>query len=137
MPFTYVIGRRLERAYKRYSKLRNLGLNTSQIQHRAFTICAFISFNLLFWMGVNPTLGWLQPFEQQFIGWIAVITSTILCSLEMKVNDTFQELRKLIRYTDVLERCQNLPKDVVSLLLFKIQQQQRSLITKPLRILEI
>ena len=88
-------------------------------------------------MGVNPTLGWLQPFEQQFIGWIAVIASTILCSLEMKVNDTFQELRKLIRYTDVLERCQNLPKDVVSLLLFKIQQQQRSLITKPLRILEI
>ncbi len=74
---TYVIGRRLERAYKRYSKRKNIALNASQIHHRAFTLCAFISFNLLFWMGVNPTLGWLHPFEQQFIGWIAVIASTM------------------------------------------------------------
>ncbi len=74
---TYVIGRRLERAYKRYSKYRNLVLTASQIQHRAFTLCAFISFNLLFWMGVNPTLGWLPAFEQQFIGWMAVIASTM------------------------------------------------------------
>jgi hypothetical protein len=74
---TYVIGRRLERMYKRYVKRRNLAVSASQIQHRAFTLCAFISFNLLFWMGVNPTLGWLPPFEQQFIGWIAVIASTM------------------------------------------------------------
>jgi hypothetical protein len=74
---SYVIGRRLERTYKRYSKCRNLVLNASQIQHRAFTLCAFISFNLLFWMGVNPTLGWLPAFEQQFIGWMAVIASTM------------------------------------------------------------
>ncbi|NMF59631.1 cyclic nucleotide-binding domain-containing protein [Pseudanabaena yagii] len=74
---TYVIGRRLERIYKRYAKRRNFAVSASQIQHRAFTLCAFISFNLLFWMGVNPTLGWLPPFEQQFIGWFAVIASTM------------------------------------------------------------
>ncbi|PZO42337.1 MAG: cyclic nucleotide-binding protein [Pseudanabaena frigida] len=78
---TYIIGRRLERLYKSYSKRHakrhNLVLNASQIHHRAFTLCAFISFNLLFWMGVNPTLGWLYPFEQQFIGWVAVIASTM------------------------------------------------------------
>lgn len=74
---SYVIGRRIERAYKRYSKKKNQVINASQIQHRVFTICAFISFNLLFWMGVNPTLGWLPPLEQQFIGWIAVIASTM------------------------------------------------------------
>lgn len=74
---TYLIGRRLEKAYKRYSKRHNLVFNASQIQHQAFTLCAFISFNLLFWMGVNPTLGWLPPFAQQLIGWIAVIISTM------------------------------------------------------------
>ncbi|PZV15916.1 MAG: cyclic nucleotide-binding protein [Pseudanabaena sp.] len=74
---TYVIGRQIERSYKRYSKRHNLVLTASQIQHRAFTLCAFISFNLLFWMGVNPTLGWLPTFEQQFIGWMAVIASTL------------------------------------------------------------
>jgi hypothetical protein len=74
---TYAIGRSIERTYKRYCKRRKLITNPSQIHHRAFTICAFISFNLLFWMGVNPTLGWLPPFAQQLIGWMAVIVSTM------------------------------------------------------------
>ena len=51
------IGCWLENQYKRLP--RNRAVSKTALQHHCFSFCTFISFNLLFFMGVRPSLGWL------------------------------------------------------------------------------
>jgi Cyclic nucleotide-binding domain/FHA domain len=73
---TYVLGRFLERSYKRYLLDRNRSFNPEIVRHRLFTIFTFLAFNILFFLGVFPTLIWLEPLRP-FVAWGIVIISTI------------------------------------------------------------
>jgi pSer/pThr/pTyr-binding forkhead associated (FHA) protein len=73
---TYVLGRLLEKAYKRYLDKHNRTFKTKIIRHRLFTIYTFLAFNILFFLGVFPTLIWLEPLRP-FLAWGVVIISAI------------------------------------------------------------
>jgi pSer/pThr/pTyr-binding forkhead associated (FHA) protein len=65
---TYLIGIFLEHQYtKHHSHLSQI-----QIRHGAYTICTFLAFSFLFFLGVYPTIGWLTPIGQNLLSWIAV-----------------------------------------------------------------
>ncbi|MDJ0601057.1 MAG: hypothetical protein QNJ37_19725 [Crocosphaera sp.] len=72
---TYVIGMRLEKAYKRYNKRFKKPLSLEQVHHRLFTLFTFVSFNCLFFLGVRPTLGWIPFHGQNMITWAAILMS--------------------------------------------------------------
>ncbi|CAN1211592.1 hypothetical protein TUMEXPCC7403_15420 [Tumidithrix helvetica PCC 7403] len=74
---TYMLGVWLERLYKHYNKKRSVPLSHEQIQHWAFSFSTFFAFNFLFFLGVYPTLGWLSPWGQSLVSWLAVIAVTL------------------------------------------------------------
>jgi hypothetical protein len=73
---TYGLGRLLETVYKRYLNHRKRLLKREVIRHRLFTVYTFLAFNILFFLGVFPTLVWLEPFR--FLpAWGVVMISSI------------------------------------------------------------
>ena len=74
---TYAIGFWLEKRYKRYNKRFKRPLPIEQIYHRLFTLFTVVAFNLLFFLGVQPTLGWLPSPLQLFLSWAAVLASSL------------------------------------------------------------
>ena len=74
----YCIGYFLERQYKRLPMLQSLP--EIALQHHCFSVCTFISFNLLFFIGVRPSLGWLPAIVVKGASWILVSMSVVwLC----------------------------------------------------------
>ena len=72
------IGCWLENLYKRLP--RNRSLSKITLQHHCFSFCTFISFNLLFFMGVRPSLGWLPMMLVNGVSWLLVVVTTLwLC----------------------------------------------------------
>ncbi|MBW4657857.1 MAG: hypothetical protein KME15_04230 [Drouetiella hepatica Uher 2000/2452] len=74
---TYAIGLWAEWYYKRYNKRQRHPLSSEQVQSRMFAIATFTAFNLLFFMGVRPTLGYLPAPIQQILSWAAVVASSL------------------------------------------------------------
>jgi len=74
---TYAIGLWAEKAYKRYNKRFKYRLSVEQAHNRAFAIATFLAFNLLFFLGVRPTLGYLPSPAQQLLSWTAVVASSL------------------------------------------------------------
>jgi hypothetical protein len=74
---TYAFGLWIEKAYKRYNKRFKRPLPLEQVYHRLFALFTFAAFNLLFFLGVRPSLSWLPLIQQQFLSWGAVTVSTL------------------------------------------------------------
>ncbi len=74
---TYAIGYWLEKRSKRYNKRFKRPLPIEQIYHRLFTLFTVVAFNLLFFLGVRPTLGWLLLPLQLVLSWGAVFASSL------------------------------------------------------------
>ncbi|NJN89458.1 MAG: hypothetical protein HC878_03145 [Leptolyngbyaceae cyanobacterium SL_5_14] len=74
---TYAIGLWVERHYKRRNKRLGYPLSVEQVQSRMFAVTTFLAFNLLFFMGVRPTLGYFPLFIQQILSWGAVVASSL------------------------------------------------------------
>ncbi|MCG8365094.1 MAG: hypothetical protein MJA27_17420 [Pseudanabaenales cyanobacterium] len=74
---TYVLGLRIEKAYKRYNKKFKRPLPLEQVHHQLFTLFSFAAFNALFFLGVRPTLGWLPLIVQQVLSWGAILASSL------------------------------------------------------------
>jgi hypothetical protein len=74
---TYAVGLWVEKAYKRYNKRFKHPLPLVQVYHRLFGVFTFAAFNLLFFLGVRPTLGWLPPLVQQLLSWGAIFASSL------------------------------------------------------------
>jgi hypothetical protein len=74
---TYAIGLWLEKQVKRHNRKQQLPLYSEQLQSRLFAISTFLSFNLLFFMGVRPTLGYLPIWMQQGLSWVAIVASSL------------------------------------------------------------
>jgi hypothetical protein len=74
---TYAIGLWAEKAYKRYNKRFKHPLSIEQVHNRAFAIATFLAFNLLFFLGVRPTLSYLPSLIQQLLSWAAVLASSL------------------------------------------------------------
>jgi hypothetical protein len=74
---TYVIGLWIEKAYKRHNKRFKHPLPLVEVYHRLFILFSFAAFNLLFFLGVRPTLGWLSPVVQQLLSWGAILASSL------------------------------------------------------------
>lgn len=74
---SYAIGLWAERTYKRYNRRRSRPLNAESVQNRAFASATFLAFNLLFFLGVRPTLGYLPLSLQHVVSWLAIVLSSL------------------------------------------------------------
>jgi hypothetical protein len=74
---TYAIGLWTEKIYKRYNRQLRRPLSADRVQGRMFAIATFTAFNLLFFMGVQPTLGYFPDAVQNVISWAAIILSSL------------------------------------------------------------
>lgn len=74
---SYAIGLWAERTYKRYNRRRSRPLNAESVQSRAFASATFLAFNLLFFLGVRPTLGYLPLSLQHLVSWLAIVLSSL------------------------------------------------------------
>jgi hypothetical protein len=74
---TYTLGLWAEKFYKRRNRHSTRPISVEQLQSRLFAIASFISFNLLFFMGVQPTLGYFPDVIQNLISWGAIVLSSL------------------------------------------------------------
>ena len=74
---TYAIGLWLEKVSKRRNKRFKYPLPVEQVQSHLFAIAAFLAFNLLFFCGVRPTLGYFPEVIQNLISWAAIVSSSL------------------------------------------------------------
>jgi hypothetical protein len=73
---SYFLGRKLEKSYKSYLRRTNQSLSKEEIQHRIFTLCTFVVFNLFFAFGARPNIALLPQFGQYFYEVFLVLVST-------------------------------------------------------------
>jgi CRP-like cAMP-binding protein len=73
---SYTIGVNVEKFYRQYTH-KVVKTDTNLIQHRGLTIATFLGFNLLFFLGVKPTLSWLPIPGRQLVSWLAIIAITL------------------------------------------------------------
>jgi hypothetical protein len=74
---SYFLGRKLEKTYKSYLQRTNQSLSKEQIQHRIFTFCTFVVFNLFFAFGARPNIALLPQLGQYFYEVLLVLVSTL------------------------------------------------------------
>jgi hypothetical protein len=74
---SYFLGRKLEKSYKSYLLRTNQSLTKEQIQHRIFTLCTFVVFNLFFAFGARPNIALLPHLWQYFYDVLLVLLSTL------------------------------------------------------------
>ncbi len=74
---SYFLGRKLEKSYKSYLLRTNQFLSKEQIQHRIFTLCTFVVFNLFFAFGARPNIALLPQIGQYFYDVVLVLVSTL------------------------------------------------------------
>lgn len=74
---TYTIGLWAELKVRRRNKRLGYPLSLDQVQSRLFAISTFTAFNLLFVLGVRPTLGYFPLLIQQILSWIAIVASSL------------------------------------------------------------
>jgi len=74
---SYFLGRKLEKSYKNYLLRTNQSLSKEQIQHRIFTVCTFVVFNLFFGFGARPNIALLTQMWQYFYEVLLVLVSTL------------------------------------------------------------
>jgi hypothetical protein len=74
---TYLIGVWIEKFFKRKNRQSTHPISVDQIQSRVFAIASFLAFNLLFFMGVQPTLGYLPNSIQSLVSWLAIVLSSL------------------------------------------------------------
>jgi hypothetical protein len=77
MAMSYILGLWAETYYKRRNKHSRRPLSKEQLQSRLFAIATFIAFNLLFFLGVRPTLGYLPLTIQTALSWGAIVASSL------------------------------------------------------------
>jgi hypothetical protein len=103
---SYFLGLKLEKSYKSYLLRTNQSLSKEQIQHRIFTLCTFVVFNLFFAFGARPNIALLPPLGQYFLDVLLVLVSTLwfyrtwgrspeLYSRESLANHLRKQLSKL------------------------------------------
>ncbi|NJR40747.1 MAG: hypothetical protein HC781_20320 [Leptolyngbyaceae cyanobacterium CSU_1_4] len=73
----YAMGLWTEKCYKRYNKQLRRPLSVDVVQSRMFASATFLAFNLLFFMGVQPTLGYFPILIQNLISWAAIVLSSL------------------------------------------------------------
>jgi hypothetical protein len=74
---TYLIGVWIEKFCKRQNRQSTHPTSVDQVQSRIFAIASFVAFNLLFFMGVQPTLGYLPNSIQSWVSWLAIVLSSL------------------------------------------------------------
>jgi hypothetical protein len=73
----YVLGRRLEGKYKHYLRRKHQFLKNEEIQHRIFTLCTFLIFNIFFIFGGRPFVLLLPATLQNIYTFMLVLLSTL------------------------------------------------------------
>ena len=74
---SYFLGSKLEKSYKNYLLRTNQSLSKEQIQHRIFTLCTFIVFNIFYAFGARPNINLLPRWLEYFYDVLIVVVSTL------------------------------------------------------------
>jgi hypothetical protein len=75
--FSYLIGLQLEKIKQRRFKRIWGSFDHDQIKNQVFSLYAFCSFNLVFFLGIYPTLNWIPFWEREVITFFSVCFSSI------------------------------------------------------------
>ncbi|KST64895.1 4Fe-4S binding protein [Mastigocoleus testarum] len=74
---SYVIGLKLEKYYKNYLARKKIAIPKELIEHRMFTLCTFLVFNLFFVFGGRPTVRLLPISLQYLFNALIIFVSTM------------------------------------------------------------
>jgi hypothetical protein len=77
MALSYYISRLLEKAYRYYIILRGENLRKSEIRHRCYSICVFISFNIFFGFVLRAHLQLCSEWIKFIFDGIMIVISTL------------------------------------------------------------
>ena len=73
----YFLGRVVEKTYKRHLRRKHQSLTNEEIQHRIFTLCTFLIFNIFFVFGGRPFILLLPVTLQHFYNALLILLSTL------------------------------------------------------------
>lgn len=73
----YALGRVLEKRYKAYLRNQQKSVTAEEIQHRIFTVCTFVIFNIFFIFGGRPFIVLLPLWLQYTYDVLLVLLSTL------------------------------------------------------------
>lgn len=74
---SYVICRKLEKLYKAYLRKKNPSITQSEVLHRVFSICTFVSFNTFFIYGGRPEIIRFPTPVQLAFNALVILVSTL------------------------------------------------------------
>ncbi|MFB2895415.1 FAD-binding oxidoreductase [Aerosakkonemataceae cyanobacterium BLCC-F50] len=74
---SYVICRKLEKIYKAYLRKKNPNITQSEVLHRVFSICTFVSFNIFFIYGGRPEILRFPTPVQLAFNALVILVSTL------------------------------------------------------------
>lgn len=74
---SYFLGWKVEKSYKNYLLRTNQFLSKQQIQHRIFTLCTFVVFNLFYAFGARPNIALLPLPLKYFYDVLLVVVSSL------------------------------------------------------------
>jgi len=102
---SYAIGSLLEKRYKAQAKRNHQSLTNEQIQHRLFTLCTFIVFNLFFVFGGRPFILLLPlPVQYLYEGVIISISTVWLYRTWRRSPDLYSRESLASRFRKQLSR---------------------------------
>ena len=89
--FSYWGFSKLEKAYRAYTIRKNQKIDKKQIQHRIFSLCTFLVFNIYFMFGGRPILKLLlsPPLELGFNGLIMLLSTVWLYRTLFRSNEAY------------------------------------------------
>ncbi|WP_404788488.1 calcium-binding protein [Altericista sp. CCNU0014] len=73
---SYLIGLQIEQTIQKKSKNNSCSIDVDRVKNQIFSFYAFFSFNLIFFLGIYPTLSWIPVWLREFIAFISVFFSS-------------------------------------------------------------
>ena len=74
---TYAAGLWIEHQCRQYNRRSKYPLSIEQVQSRIFGAAVFLAFNLLYFWGMRPTLGYFPLAVQSLISWGTIVSSSL------------------------------------------------------------
>jgi polyferredoxin len=73
---TYFIGLQVERIHHKKLKRKSCSIDSEQAKNQTFAFFAFCSFNVVYFLGILPTLIWMPHWSRELLTFAAVFSSS-------------------------------------------------------------
>jgi hypothetical protein len=73
---SYLIGLQIEKIVQRKFRQNSCSIDVDQAKNQTFSFYAFCSFNLVFFLGIYPTLSWIPLWLREVVAFISIFFSS-------------------------------------------------------------